>query len=221
VTSLQLNQSLRHGYTMADLHDLARHAVHLAGIKATPWYERYQLAYSAIAEHLYATDDPPTGFDLLHTGRQAIYAEARAEQQRYGYYRAKTDGAMHGMGSSPAFRMYWWDLIAGRAPSPENRVVERLSLRQILPHLTPTQREALIALAVHDDYTAAATALGLTDTAFKSLISRGRARFRALWHEGETPSGCWGQDRRAGSTAGERRTGGGRIAMEAIRRRAG
>ena len=211
------NEVLRHGYRMDDIHSLVRMAVHVAGPLASEWHERYDTAWSAVAEYLYAAQDPPTANDLIRTGRLAIYAEITAERQCYGYYKAHNAGAQYGVASSPAFRMYWWDLIAGRVPSHEGHIVDRMSLTQILPTLTPRQRDALLALAVHGDYQAAADALGLSATAFKTLISRGRDRFRLWWHEGEIPSRCWGTDRRAGVRAGERRRGG--TAMDAIRRR--
>jgi hypothetical protein len=50
---------LRHGYTLADLHGLARLAVHTAGTMASNWHDRYDTAWSAIAEHLYAAEHWP------------------------------------------------------------------------------------------------------------------------------------------------------------------
>lgn len=191
---------LRHGYTLTDLHQLARLAVHTAGSMASNWHDRYDTAWSAIAELLYSADHWPPRHSLVRAGQLAIYAAVDEERQTHGYYRRKTDGRLHGAASSPAFRMYWWDLCGARpAPSPENRVVERWTLAQVLPSLTPAQREAITALAVHDDYRAAADALGMGYATFKSHIARGRNRFLAWWHEGETPSRVWGTDRRVGS----------------------
>lgn len=193
---------LRHGYTLADLHALARLAVHTAGVMASNWRDRYDTAWSAIAEHLYAAEHWPPRHALVRAGQLAIYAAVDDTRQAYGFYRRKTDGAQHGVGSSPAFRTYWWD-ICGATPvrSPEGRIVERTSLAQILPTLTPAQREAIVALAVHDDYRAAADALGMKYTTFKGYVAAGRRRFLAAWHEGEQPSRPWGCDRRVGSYA--------------------
>lgn len=210
---------LRHGYTVADLHALARLAVHTAGAMASNWHERYDTAWSAIAEALYAAPHWPQRRELVRAGQLAIYAEVDETRQAYGFYRRKTDGAVHGVASSPAFRTYWWDLCGARpSRSPERRVIEVASLYQILPLLAQAEREALVALAVHDDYTAAAAALGKSSTAFKTLVSRGRRRFLCWWHEGEQPSRPWGCDRRAGVTAGTRRADGVRDTLARRRR---
>jgi hypothetical protein len=193
---------LRHGYTMADLHTLARLAVHTARASGGHWQDRYETAWSAIAEHVYATDDWPERSHLVRVGQLAILAVVDAERQSYGFYRRKTDGAQHGAFSSPAFRAYWWDLCgASPARSPEGPIVDRTALAQILPMLTHRQRSAIIALAVHDDYLTAADALGMKYTTFRSHVADGRNRFLRWWHEGESPSRPWGTDRRVGSYA--------------------
>jgi hypothetical protein len=210
---------LRHGYTLADLHAIARLAVHSAGAMATNWHERYDTAWSAIAEHLYAAEHWPPRHDLVRAGQLAIYAVVDDDRQAYGYYRRKTDGGQHGAFSSPAFRTYWWDLCGAQpARSPEGRIVAGRALYQILPELTAGQRQAIIALAVHGDWQCAAASLSLTYSAFRSQVARGRVRFLDLWHEGEVPSRVWGCDRRAGRTADEARVGG--TALDAIKRRA-
>ena len=199
-----LDVDLRHGYTLADLHRLARLAVHTAGTMAGDWHERYDLAHGAIAEALYAAPHWPQRHTLVRAGQLAIYAAVDEHRQAYGYYRRKTDGGVHGIGSSPAWRAYWWDLLSLTAvQSPETRVVERTALTQILPTLTPTQRDAITALAVYDDYQTAANALGMSYATFKSHVARGRNRFLAGWHEGEKPSRTWGTDRRV-NNQGER-----------------
>lgn len=211
---------LRHGYTLGDLHDLARLAVHTARTLAdASWQDRHDLAWSAIAEELYTADQPPTRRELVGAGQRAILEALRSDRQCYGYYREHTDGAVHGLGSSPAFRAYWWDLCGALpAPSPEGRIVERAALDQIMPMLTPGMREVLLALAVHDTYQDAAAALDMSMAAFVSQIANARRRFRRWWHEGEVPSKPWGCDRRAGTSAGTRRSAG--SVGTAMRRRA-
>jgi hypothetical protein len=210
---------LRHGYTLEDLHQLARLAVHTAGAAATDWHERHDTAWSAIAEEIYGADVPPARHDLIRAGQLAIYRVVSDHQQAHGYYKRKTIGAQAGPASSPNFLAYWWDL-SGAQPtqSPEGRIVERYALAAILPQLTAGQRDTVLALAIHDDYQSAAAALGLTSAAFNSQISKARRRFLALWHEGERPSTVWGCDRRAGTRAGSRRVGG--TAIDAVRRKA-
>lgn len=95
------------------------------------------------------------------------------------------------------FERYWLD-VAAPADSPEEKVTERLALAQIWPCLRPVNREALAALAAHEDYQRAAESLGISYKAFKSRISEGRREFLALWHDGEKPSRPWIRDRRAG-----------------------
>lgn len=202
---MRLDQTpLRHGYTIADLHTLTRLAVHTAhgGGAAASWHDRYDTAWSAIAEHLYTATEQPQRGPLVRAGQLAILAELDGHRQAYGYYRRKTDGDRHGPFSSPAFRAYWWDLC-GATPtrSPEAGIVERAALAQILPMLTPAQANAILALAIHGDYQVAADALGMKYSTFKGYVADGRRRFRAWWHEGEVPSKPWGTDRRVGSYA--------------------
>ncbi len=209
---------LRHGYTLAGLARLARLAVHTAGTMASDWHDRYETAWSAIAEHLYAAEHWPPRHDLVRVGQLAIYAAVDDGRHHHGYYKRKTIGTEAGAGSSPAFAAYWRP-FAAPVPSPESRIVERISLAQILPMLAPAQREAIVALAACGSYADAARAIGATGVTFKSNLSRGRQRFLAWWHEGEAPSKPWGCDRRAGKTADTRRAGGSRAALAAIRRR--
>ena len=205
---------LRHGYTLADLHAIARLAVHTAGLMASDWHDRYDTAWSAIAEALYAAEHAPPRHDLVHVGRVAIYQVVNDQRHHHGYYRAKTDGFQHGAGSSPAFAAYW---AQATVSSPEPRIVEQVSLGQILPALTERQREVVGALAAHDEYGTAANALGLPYGTFKAYISDARRRFLRLWHEGESPSRTWGCDRRAGTTRATRRSKA--SGMDAVRRR--
>lgn len=190
-------QHTRHGYTLGDLHDAARLAVHTVGIMGSDWHERYDTAYSAIAEHLYTATDAPSRRDLVRTGQLAIYAVVQDYRRHHGFYKAKTIGAAAGPGSSPAYARYWVGFTHATR-SCEERVVERMALGQILATLTSRQVEALTALGALDDYRAAAAALGIGSTTFRSLIGRARKQFRALWHEGEQPSRPWGTDRRVG-----------------------
>jgi hypothetical protein len=195
-----VNHQLKHGYTLADLHTIARLAVHTAGAAASDWHERYDTAYSGIAEALYAAEYWPQRHQLVRAGQLAIYATVDGHMQAHGYYRRKTDGTTHGAGSSPAWRAYWLDLTRPTR-SPEGRVVEHAALAQILARLAPRHQDALLALAVHDDYRTAAAALGLGYATFCDHIAKARRHFYRLWHEGEKPSRIWGTDRRSGSTS--------------------
>ena len=208
---------LRHGYTLSDVDHCARLAAYL-GPPAMPYFERHSLAWSAIAEHLYGDMERIAESDLIHAGRVAIWDALRSELQHCGYYRAHTDGSVHGAGSSPAFATYWLD-VAVPAGSPEHYLLDGLAVSQILSTLSAHEQAALVALAAHGNYQDAAAALGLGYPTFRSQVSRARKSFLALWHQGEVPSKPWGCDRRAGVTAADRRRGGGRSAIDTIVRR--
>lgn len=164
---------LRHGYTMARLYELT-----LIAVRCERWYrhrdfhERADIAWSAIAEHLYAAGEPPSRSDLIRAGMLAIGAHYDKDWAQYGIY-PKDRYAETGVN----FERYW--AIAARpTPGPEERVVERAALRQIWHELTHGQREALTALAVHDDYARAADALGKRRPSPPRYPSRGRRSWR-------------------------------------------
>lgn len=198
---------LRHGFTLKDLHGIARLSVHVAGYAAGDWWDRYELAWPAIVECLYASTSPPRRADLVRAGQLAIYDEVTSYRQRLGFFKHKTIGTAAGAFSSPAFHTYWLDWIKDRTADHAPGVVERACLPQILSTLTERQRTALFTLAAHDDYQAAAEAMGVSLGTFNSYISLARKRFFALWHEGETPAPRW-IDRRVASysTPSDRRS---------------
>jgi hypothetical protein len=183
------------GYSLRDLHGIARLAVHTVGPMGMDWHERYDIAYSAIAEHLCASETAPPRHDLVRAGQLGIYAVVSDHYHHHGYYKAKTIGGAAGPGSSPAFARYWagW---CRTTSSCESAVVDRIALRQILDELTDRQVQALAALGALDDYRATAAALDIEMSTLKSLLARARGRFRELWHEGEKPSGRYRLDKR-------------------------
>jgi hypothetical protein len=169
-------------------HYAARHGRWDRGIELPA---RYEAAWGAIAEHLYARDEPPTPGELIRAGWLAIRQHGEAERQFLG--RAHDGPA----GPGRNFERYW-RAVAAPDDGPEAGLIERMALAQIWPRLTPANRDALAALAAHGDYQRAAESLGLSYVTFKSRISMGRRQFLTLWHEGETPSRPWVRDRRAG-----------------------
>jgi hypothetical protein len=208
---------LRHGYTVADLDQLTRHAIHRAGPFGCDIRDRYEAAWGAIVEHLYRTDTWPSYPVLLRTGWLAIYILVRDDHHHWGYYDYAADSSYHGPRSGPRFGMFWDQ--RNTDGSYENGVVDRIALYQILPTLGASTYAALVALAIHGDYHAGAEALGISYSAFKQRIINARAEFKLLWHEGETPSTAWGIDRRAGRNRDERRTGSGRKTVVRMRMR--
>jgi hypothetical protein len=182
------------GYTLEALTRMA----HWAARHRKPWHQgielsvRYGIAWAAIAEFLYAAEEPPTSADLVRAAWNAISDQADSRRQFLGYahaHSAETTGRN--------FERYW-HAVAAPADSPEERLVKRIALAQIWPRLTPASQEALLALAIHEDYRKAAEALGLGYKTFVCRISDSRRQFLKLWHDGETPSRPWVRDRRAG-----------------------
>lgn len=204
------DHGIRYGWTLAALDQLARTVVS----NNRHWWpagdrdDQYAAAWHGIVEALYTADTQPSRIDLLEAGRRALADDVRAAIRHHG---ARRDTSNNGA----KYATYWqW---AGRSiPSPEAAIVERLALEQIIPALTPRQREAVDALAAAGDYEQAARLFGTTQAGLKTQLMHGRRRFRELWHEGETPSAHWGCDRRAGTRAG---TVGNSTAIARIRRR--
>jgi hypothetical protein len=118
-----------------------------------PLPERFEAAWSAIAGQLYAATDELTVEDLVQAGRLAI--------RHYGQRERQFQGRAHDGPAGPGrnFERFW---RAASAPvdSPEDRLIDRVALAQIWPRLTPASREALLALAAHEDYRRAAESLG-------------------------------------------------------------
>ncbi|WAZ20208.1 hypothetical protein STRCI_001309 [Streptomyces cinnabarinus] len=183
-----------HGYTVRDLEHLTRTVLRL-----DRWYtagdidERYDAVWFGITEHLLTAVEPPTRRELLNAGTAASDARVKDDMRTHGRCTQNYGQPM------PRFHAYW---NPANPPSPEPRVVDRLAVEQIWPLLQPRQQQALAALAVTGDYDQAAAALGVTKGTFSVLISTGRRRFYAWWHEHETPSRQWRTDRRVRSRNG-------------------
>jgi hypothetical protein len=141
--------TLRFGYNLADVDRLARMSLGRVWGIHLDYSTRYELAWEAVAERLYAApgDEPPGPSDLIRAGQDAIAAHVNSEQQQHGYDRA-TGGGM------PRWAAYWH----GQRPvrEPEAGLIERLALWQVWPELTPGQRQAFLALAACGTRTAAA-----------------------------------------------------------------
>jgi hypothetical protein len=200
-----------HGYTLRDLERLSRLAAGTAHANAG-WSitERCEIAWSGMAEALVIATEAPTQKDMVAAGRQAIYRGVKADLHHHGF--AKRD-PLAGVGSMRAFAAYWWYWAALTSAGPEDGVVERVALAQIWPRLTERDRQALLALAVHETYQAAAAALGISYRRFVERVSYARRRFRRLWFWPAADPGCWGTDRRTSNT-------GARLAPERARERA-
>jgi len=181
-----------HGYTLADIDAIARQALRMDRWNGGDTDERYAAIWHAIAEDLLVAETAPSRRSLLTTGIFAADSHVKAEMRHLGR------DQLHIGRSAPGYERYW---TTCPSPSPENRVVERTALYQVLPLLTKRQREALTALAVYEDYTNAATSIGSTYMTFCSLIVQARSRFYKAWHQGETaPKRPWRKDTRQRSS---------------------
>jgi hypothetical protein len=183
---------LRHGYTLDKIRGLSIWTVmHQCHHGLADFDERLEVAWHAIIEHLYTSDQPPALPELIRVAWQAIAQYVGKDE----HFRRGTshDNRDRDAPFTTGFIRYWHD--TGRA-GLEERVTERLALAQIWTRLRPAQRELLATMAEHEDYSKAAAALGKTRHTFTTQIGHARRAFRELWHEGETPSGPWGADRR-------------------------
>lgn len=190
---------IRFGYSMRDIDEMARSACVADRSMASDMHTRFDVAWSAIAEHLCAADQVPELADLVRVGWQAIYSEVRAMRHTFGQVR---DDPNAEVASGTRFVQYW------HMPPvhADEGLVERLAAQQILDTLGDVYREAVVALAVHDDYGRAADALGLKYSTLTMRISVARKEFRHLWFAPEPAPSITGTDRRIGSRTKALRT---------------
>ncbi|OLT13040.1 hypothetical protein BJF79_03835 [Actinomadura sp. CNU-125] len=186
---------VRHGYTLTDLEKMTRAAVVADRLLVGDIEYRHGIAYSAIVECLYASEEPPDRGHLIRVGWQAIALDVRWSLRHAGY---PDDGLPGDDTLRPRFLQFWEDHKI--VPSPEAKVVETLAARQVVDTLSPIYRDALVALAVHDTYQAAAEALGISYVAFKARITVARKQVLANWFQGETPRRTNRADRRVART---------------------
>lgn len=185
--------AVAYGYTLADLQQYARIAS-----SAHSWYrgmdtaDRQAAAWAAIVDHLLAADEAPSRHELINAGLGGIDRAVYQHERMHGIPQKNPTAGQ----SMPRFWRYWW-LNTAPVPSHENAVIDRLALRQIWPHMSPTHRTVLLTLAAVGDYQEAADRLGKTYDTFASHVHNARKQFLRLWHEHEQPSGVWGADRRA------------------------
>lgn len=180
---------IRHGYRIDDVRKLAvRAAASHYTSRVLPHDERVDVAWYAIVEHLYTAEQYPSPTHLGHIAQVAI---SRATQN--GDHHAGIDRRNNR--TMPRFAAYWSQRVTG---SPEEGIVERLALAQVLQLVSAGEAEALVALATLDTQAAAADALGLTMRGLQSRLARGRQVIYAAWFEGEVPP-ARRRDRRVGS----------------------
>jgi hypothetical protein len=181
---------LRHGWTAWQVRSIC-----LGVVKRQTWLksadfisvdQRIEVAWHAIIEHIYASDQPPSSRELMQVANRAVNRDMQMTRQFHG--RNTHDG--YTGKTIKGFERYWW-FTATPAPSPENKVTERVALAQIWPRLHPMHQTVLSALATHGDYGLAATSLGISRRLFTVRLSDARQAFLKHWHEGESPSRVW------------------------------
>lgn len=171
-----------HGYTLADLDSLARVAARNNHTMAADHSDLYHAAWSAIVDALIEAETPPPRHELARLGKGAIWQLARDQRQTYGY---RDRDPYAGIGSAPRFAAYW---TPGTAPSPEDKIVDRVAVTQIWSALTDRDRLMLAAAAACDsDYHAAAAMQSMPVSSYRSYLSTARRAVVSLWLEGETP----------------------------------
>jgi hypothetical protein len=180
---------IAHGYTLTDIDRMARQACAADRSLAGDMTTRYDTAWSAIAVALVEAQRWPRPEALVRAGWQAIYAEIRAMRHTYGY-------SEHTGDLGPRAAAYWTRRPIDHA---EDRVVEPLAVAQIMPTLTPAEHRAITALALHDDYQAAADAIGVRYQTLHMAIRAARVRFRRRWYAPDTPPTVTGMDKRVRS----------------------
>lgn len=198
---------LRHGYRLADLTHLAHAAVHRDNWhQSQPLDERLSVVFGAMAEHLYASETPPTRRELIRAGWDALRRHVEDEWHTHGVARntrTRTASVYDGGQTMVNFWRFWW-AQARTVPSPEGRIVERVALWQVFARLRPSSQRILLAKAAHGDNDAAAAALGRSRSSFVTQLGQARNEFLVLWHEGETPSRIWQYDRARRSERAQR-----------------
>lgn len=171
---------LRFGYTLAQLDDLTRIALSQTsdGRGLMSAADRYHVVWSGIALALYEAAQHPTREELVRAGWKALAAARTQEMQAHGY---RLDaGEVHVRSS---FAAYW------QTPGEpaEERLIERIAVRQTLAALSPRQRASVTAVAALGGYDAAQDALGITRSTLTEHLMNSRRRVLELWMPGETP----------------------------------
>ena len=173
---------LWHGYSYEDIDAIARLVIRVDRYrKDADAADRYAAIRFAVIEHLATAGERPARQDLINAGRRGADLHVRAEMHHHGWDRRRIE---LGSGALPGFQRYWQ--ASGRTPIDE-RVVERIAVRQVWPTLTLAQQQAVMALALTDDHAAAARQLGIPLGNYSSRLRNARIRFHGLWHEHETP----------------------------------
>lgn len=200
ITVTVRHTALRFGYTFRELDELARLLVTM-DVWHMAWsgFERYEIAFSAMAEKLYAAEERPDANALFDAARKEINRKVQEDRKSVGL--SNNSGYEYQVN----FFRFWWESYRNSV-SPEDLVVDGMALRQIFPVLKPRFRRVLVALATHGEHQKAADALGISRATYNDNLCDARQEFFRLWHEHEAPSRLWAQDRRKSAARKTRQT---------------
>ncbi|GHE33261.1 hypothetical protein GCM10017673_40240 [Streptosporangium violaceochromogenes] len=175
------HDGLRWGYTLNDLDHITRMALarHIAGRNIIRAADRYHLAWSGVAEALYAADTPPDRADLIAAGHRALIEAREEELQAHGW--SIDTGHLQ---TRPRFAAYWAPVGDGGFA---DAIIDRLGLHTALQTLTPRQRDAVHAVATLGTYDAAQQHLGIGRGTLTSHLHAARLAILQAWMPGETP----------------------------------
>lgn len=178
-----MTTALPHGY---DLSDAERMAWRCAWQRPAGMFrpaERMDLARHAIIVALHEAGQDPGLAALLSAGVNSISAAADREIREHGWS-VKTGGPMRGFHA-------WWGGPRPTRDEMEDRIIDPIALRQILPLLHPSHRLALRLLAEHGNNRDAAEAAGWTVHTMKNYLSNGRREFADWWYWPDPPAPLW------------------------------
>ena len=183
---------IKYGYTIGDLDAMARAAVRADRSMVSGAHTRYGIAWSAIALALVEAPHWPRRERLVQAGWQAIYADVRGMRHALGMASRPSEPGSTPMAAGSRAQAYWYRPVVAF----EDGLVERLAVGPVLATLTGPEREAVVALAVHDNYLEAAQALGISYKALTQRLSAARRRFYRRWYYPEAAPPVRGTDRR-------------------------
>ncbi len=187
------SQALRHGFTVADVERVTVSVVCQGhGTQGLDRDDRFEAAWGAVVELLYASESAPSRDELYNAARRGLGRLREQDLQARGF---ASRSYLSGAATAPQFLRFWQNIPA--EPVAE-QVTESVAVGQVLAMLTDRQREVLWALADHGDYQSAQAATGLSRSEFFKRLSEARCAFLAHWHQGETLPPRRGRDHRAG-----------------------
>lgn len=168
------------GFTLHDINSIARSATIAAGFAASNFADRYDEAWSAVVETLYAASTDPGRRELWYAGLNAVHAAIRDDRRHYGAFDRDAE-----LTSAPGFARYWGNVVT---PDFSPALIEKYAAFQIWPQLAGHHQRVLLAFAAAGTVAETARLLDVTIHAAQQRIDRARVAFRNLWHEHETPS---------------------------------